>query len=75
MCLFSDINNGVYKSGFAKSQQAYNEAVTQLFKSLDRVSNKVINMPINSLYMSINLYEPGRVQINVQPWGTNKKEK
>ena len=33
--IYSDINNGVYKSGFATSQAAYDEAVTALFGSLD----------------------------------------
>jgi hypothetical protein len=34
---YNNINNGVYKSGFATTQEAYNKAVTTLFKSLDRV--------------------------------------
>lgn len=34
---YNDINNGVYRSGFASSQEAYEKAVNQLFKSLDRV--------------------------------------
>ena len=35
--VYPGINDGVYKSGFAKSQAAYDEAVTTLFESLDRV--------------------------------------
>ena len=35
--IYPDINNGVYRSGFATTQEAYNKAVTQLFASLDRV--------------------------------------
>lgn len=35
---FRYINNGVYRSGFATSQEAYNEAVTALFEHLDKVS-------------------------------------
>ena len=33
--VYNDVNNGVYKAGFATSQEAYNEAVTALFTSLD----------------------------------------
>lgn len=35
--IYDDINNGVYKSGFATSQDAYDGAVSALFGSLDWV--------------------------------------
>ncbi|CAM9395028.1 unnamed protein product [Chrysoparadoxa australica] len=34
--IYEDINNGVYCCGFARSQEAYDKAVTRLFDSLDR---------------------------------------
>ena len=39
--IYEPINNGVYKSGFAKSQQAYDEAVTTLFQALDHWDEKL----------------------------------
>lgn len=35
--LYRDINNGVYRAGFAKSQEAYDKAVREVFAALDRV--------------------------------------
>ncbi|KAI0337993.1 glutathione S-transferase [Trametopsis cervina] len=35
--VYHTVNNGVYKSGFATTQKAYEEAVTALFASLDRL--------------------------------------
>jgi len=34
---YETVNNGVYKSGFARSQSAYDEAVTALFDRLDEL--------------------------------------
>jgi putative glutathione S-transferase len=35
--IYPTINNGVYRAGFATSQEAYDEGVTELFASLDRL--------------------------------------
>ena len=33
--IYNNVNNGVYKSGFALTQSAYDDAVTKLFETLD----------------------------------------
>lgn len=39
--LYNDLNNGVYKSGFAVTQAAYEEAVTTVFKTLDDLEQRL----------------------------------
>ncbi|KAF1851152.1 glutathione transferase [Cucurbitaria berberidis CBS 394.84] len=37
--VYDTVNNGVYKVGFATSQAAYNEHISRLFQSLDRLEH------------------------------------
>ena len=39
--VYSDVNNGVYKSGFATSQEAYDAAVHPLFETLDWLEDRL----------------------------------
>jgi putative glutathione S-transferase len=41
--VFRDVNNGVYRCGFATSQEAYEEAFLALFDRLDRLSARLEN--------------------------------
>jgi putative glutathione S-transferase len=39
--VYDDVNNGVYKAGFATTQEAYDEAVTALFEQLDSLDERL----------------------------------
>jgi putative glutathione S-transferase len=39
--IYRNVNNGVYRAGFASSQQAYDEAYANLFAELDRLSARL----------------------------------
>jgi glutathionyl-hydroquinone reductase len=39
--VFEHVNNGVYKAGFARTQEAYDEAVTALFDTLDALEERL----------------------------------
>ncbi|WHT21156.1 glutathione S-transferase family protein [Crossiella sp. CA-258035] len=39
--IFTDVNNGVYRCGFATTQEAYEEAFTALFARLDELTDRL----------------------------------
>lgn len=39
--IYDRVNNGVYKAGFATSQEAYEEAVWPLFETLDKLEARL----------------------------------
>jgi putative glutathione S-transferase len=39
--IYASVNNGVYRSGFARSQEAYHEAVTDIFRVLDQLEHRL----------------------------------
>lgn len=39
--IYENVNNGVYRAGFADSQSAYDEAVTKLFDALDELEKRL----------------------------------
>ena len=41
--IYENINNGVYKSGFSRTQEAYEDAVTKLFSSLEMIDEILEN--------------------------------
>jgi putative glutathione S-transferase len=43
--IYDDLNNGVYKSGIAKTQEAHEKAVTAVFGSLDRIESILKSTP------------------------------
>ncbi|KAJ5893728.1 hypothetical protein N7495_005419 [Penicillium taxi] len=48
--IYNDVNNGVYKSGFATTQAAYEKAVTTLFSSLDKIEAHLTKQLTSSPY-------------------------
>jgi glutathionyl-hydroquinone reductase len=42
--VYTNVNDGVYRCGFARSQTAYDEAVADLFETLDRLEQRLAGM-------------------------------
>lgn len=43
--IYPTVNNGVYRAGFARTQEAYGEAVTTLFATLDQIDTHLATSP------------------------------
>jgi len=43
--IYDNLNNGVYRAGFAMSQEAYDEAVTGVFNCLDELEERLKGQP------------------------------
>ncbi|RAL14966.1 E1 ubiquitin-activating protein ubaA [Aspergillus homomorphus CBS 101889] len=55
--IYNDVNNGVYKAGFATTQEAYEKAVTQLFASLDRIEKHLADNKQRPYFFGDNITE------------------
>ena len=49
--VYDTVNNGVYKCGFATSQEAYEEAIYPLFESLDRLEEQLADPKYDGPYL------------------------
>ncbi len=45
--VYPNVNNGVYRAGFATSQSAYDDAVTNLFAALDELDDRLGSRPLS----------------------------
>lgn len=43
--IYPNLNNGVYRAGFASTQEAYDEAIAQVFDTLDFLELRLARMP------------------------------
>ncbi len=45
LLIYRTVNNGVYRAGFARTQEAYDTAVTELFDTLDKIEEQLGETP------------------------------
>lgn len=43
--IYNGVNNGVYRAGFSRTQEAYDEAVVEVFKTLDAIEAQLARTP------------------------------
>ena len=51
--IYNTVNNGVYKTGFATSQEAYEEAIIPLFDTLNWIENKLYKIQVLLLHLQL----------------------
>ena len=56
--IYDNVNNGVYKAGFATTQSAYEDAIVPLFESLDWLDKKLETQRYLKLLKQIGVYLP-----------------
>lgn len=49
--IYNQLNNGVYRAGFATSQEAYNEAVGDIFETLDMLETRLSAPHLSGTYL------------------------
>jgi len=81
--IYAGVNNGVYRCGFATTDEAYREALAELYLSLERL-NKVLGEPSHQPYLfgehiteaDIRLYPTVvRYDVGYSRWLTRHDEK
>merc|ERR1711939_750683 len=66
--VYPNVNNGVYRCGFAKSQKAYDAAVAGLFEALEDLDKRLADYPnlVNFVRDVSQSVEPVRRATNIK---------
>ena len=68
--IYSNLNNGVYRTGFASSQNAYESGVKNIFLSLEKIEKLLVDISRQKIELEVvlrdnlNLKREKQTQIN-----------